>query len=367
MTDVCIHAIGCANPPTRLSREQWIEMAVGIAPESVERATITRLAERSDIDGRWCASAPRAGESDFFQRDSAHHDDHDDHDHGPGTARRMQLWSSAARQMSLDACTQAIERAGIAPQQITHLITASCTGFEAPGLDAWIINNLALSPECRKTNVGFMGCHAAINALAIARDIVIANPSALAMVCCAEVSSAHLHYSDRVDQLIANTIFADGASAVVVGRADPKQTSIKPPRIAATHSIIMPASADAMSWTIGDHGFEMSLGARVPQIIQDQLGPWVRRSLAQHGMSIADVCGWAIHPGGPRVIEAVLDSLALPRASADASRRILREFGNMSSATLLFIMQDLMQREAPRPWVGLAFGPGIAGEMVVVV
>jgi predicted naringenin-chalcone synthase len=121
-----------------------------------------------------------------------------------------------------------------------------------------------------------------------------------------------------------------------------------------------------MAWTVGDHGFEMTLGARVPDILQAEVGAWAASTLATHGLAIGDVGAWAIHPGGPRVIESVLASLRLPADAGDASRAVLRAHGNMSSATLLFILERLLRANAPRPWVGLAFGPGLVGEMVVV-
>ncbi len=354
MTHACIHSIGCANPSQRLNRDQWLEMASSVAPSSLDRAVILRLAERSGIDGRWCASAQEVGKPAFFQADPD--------GRGPTTAQRIELWASAAKEMSTQSCIKAIDGAKISARAITHLVTASCTGFEAPGLDAWLIENLSLSPDCRRTNVGFMGCHAAINALAIARDTVLANPDAVVLVCCAEVSSAHLHYGVRLDQLIANTLFSDGAAAVMVARGDPKQF----PSIARTHSIMMPDTANEMAWIIGNNGFEMTLGARVPEIIEGLVGEWVRGALAKHSFNVQDIRGWAIHPGGPRVIDAVIASLAIANESGDASRRVLQDFGNMSSATLLFILRELLESNVARPWVGLAFGPGLAGEMLVV-
>ncbi|MEI6878631.1 MAG: type III polyketide synthase [Planctomycetota bacterium] len=354
MTHACIHSIGCANPPQRLTRAQWIEMASLVAPKSLDRAVILRLAERSGIDGRWCASAQEVGKPAFFQADPD--------GYGPTTSQRMQLWASAARQMSTQACLQAIDRAQISARAITHIVTASCTGFEAPGLDAWLIENLSLSPDCRRTNVGFMGCHAAVNALSIARDVTLANPDSVVLVCCTEISSAHLHYGARLDQLIANTLFSDGSAAVIVARGDPDAL----PCIAGTHSILMPESASEMAWHIGDHGFEMTLGARVPEIIESRVGEWARNALAKHSLKVEDIRGWAIHPGGPRVIDAVIASLAIANESGDASRCVLQNFGNMSSATLLFILSELLERKIARPWVGLAFGPGLAGEMLVV-
>jgi predicted naringenin-chalcone synthase len=136
--------------------------------------------------------------------------------------------------------------------------------------------------------------------------------------------------------------------------------------VAAAHTVLIPGTADEMRWTVGDHGFEMTLGARVPDILRDAVGPWVTGALAGHGLAVADIGGWAIHPGGPRVLDAVADALALPAGSDAHSRAVLREHGNMSSATLLFILRRMHEAGVPRPWVGLAFGPGLVGEMLLV-
>jgi predicted naringenin-chalcone synthase len=138
------------------------------------------------------------------------------------------------------------------------------------------------------------------------------------------------------------------------------------PAIVATHSQLFPGTAGEMGWLVGDHGFEMMLGARVPELLEREVGPWVGRSLEVHGLSRDHIGGWAIHPGGPRVIDAVLASLDLPPASGHHSREVLRRHGNMSSATLLFIIRDLLEAGIPRPWTGMAFGPGLAGELVLL-
>jgi predicted naringenin-chalcone synthase len=208
-----------------------------------------------------------------------------------------------------------------------------------------------------------MGCHAAVNALAAARNAVLADRRAVVLVCCTEVSSAHFHHTARLDQLIANTLFADGAGVAVVAAGDAAEDA---PSILGTHSVLIPDTANEMGWMVGDRGFEMTLGARVPEVLEREVGAWVRGALAGHGIAMSEVGAWAIHPGGPRVIDAVSAALALTPEAGAPSRTILREFGNMSSATLLFIIERLRAAGAPRPWVGLAFGPGLVGEMVVV-
>ena len=351
-----LRSIATALPEERMPRAAWAAIADRITPPEVDRAVLARLADRSGIDERGCAAA---GAGAAFYPDPGQAPP-------PGTAERMALWSRTARSLAVRAASEALARAGIDASRITHVITASCTGFESPGIDAHLIETLGLPRTCRRLNVGFMGCHAAVNALAAARDSVLADAGATALVCCAEVSSAHFHRSSRLDQLVANTLFADGAAAAVVS-AEPAPADAPPAgTILATHGVLIPDSADEMRWDVGNHGFEMTLGARVPDILREHVGAWVRGALGEHGIDLADVGGWAIHPGGPRVIDAVAQALQLPEAATNASRAVLRSCGNMSSATLLAILGRLADARTPRPWVGLAFGPGLAGEMLVV-
>ncbi|MGA1267259.1 MAG: type III polyketide synthase [Phycisphaerales bacterium] len=344
--------LGTAVPDRAMRQTEWVPIADRIAPTSVDRAVTERLARRSGIEVRHCDTADRTGEPTFYPPDPA--------GVGPGTAVRMARFVSAARPMAARAARLAMQRSRTEADRITHVVTASCTGFNAPGPDQWLMEDLGLGPTVRRTHVGFMGCHAAVNALAVAAALVHADPGARVLVCCVEVCSVHLHYGDRLDRLVANTLFADGAAAAVVGVHE------HAPCLHAFDSVLMPDTLDQMAWTVGDHGFEMTLGARVPDILQDRVGPWIRGVLDRHGLGTTDIGGWAIHPGGPRVIEAVLASLALPEASGDCSRDILRDFGNMSSATLLFILERLQRGDVPRPWMGMAFGPGLAGEALLV-
>jgi predicted naringenin-chalcone synthase len=454
-------SIATAVPPFRMTREDWLAIAHRISPAEVDRALLARLAERSGIEARHCAAFAR-GETRTASGDDARGADgaavpsdaceargttdgndasdarststrptstrmtsasttsapDDSYPHAidasfyeradrPRTGARVALWSRAARAMAAESAAKALVRAGIvgdaARTRVTHLVTASCTGFESPGIDAHLIATLGLAPTVSRLNVGFMGCHALVNALAAARHAVIAEPHATALVVATEVSSAHFHHSARLDQLVANTLFADGSAAIVVegrgagdhggsgvgveptdatgprvaaqddARSDAGQggppgidRGARLPAVVATHSVHLAASADEMAWTIGDHGFEMTLGARVPERLEREVGGWVRDALARHGRTVAEVGGWAIHPGGPRVLDAVAASLGLDETALAASRAILRDHGNMSSATLGFILERLAIERAPRPWVALAFGPGLVGEMLLI-
>ena len=344
--------IGTAVPASALGQDAWVSIADRIAPPEVDRAVTERLARRSGIERRHCDTADRDGEPSFYPADPQ--------GRGPGTAARMRRYAEAARPLAACAARQAMERSATHAHRITHVVTASCTGFEAPGPDQWLIEDLGLLPTVRRTHVGFMGCHAAVNALAVATAITQADPQARVLTCCVEVCSVHLHYGDRLDRLVANTLFADGAAAAVVGRG------CGTPALHAFDSVLLPDSGGQMAWTVGDHGFEMTLGAGVPRILQAGVGPWIHAMLDRHALEPSGIGGWAIHPGGPRVIESVLASLHLPESFGEPSREILRNFGNMSSATLLFILDRLQREGVPRPWVGMAFGPGLAGESVLV-
>ena len=347
-----IESSAVSFPDAPLVRERWTALAKRLAPEGVSGAVIERLAERSGIDLRASAATP-PDRACFYPDTGSGEDD-------PGTAARIRLWRDAGFAMAERAARAALADSGTDPRGVTHCITASCTGYESPGIDAHLIETLGLDRGCRRLNVGHMGCHAAVNALACARDAVLANPGSRALVCCTEVSSAHFQRSARMDRLVANAIFADGCAAAVVGGGSDG------PELAATASTLIPGTAGEMRWTVGDHGFEMTLGARVPDILRDAVGPWVAGALAEHGLKVGEVGGWAIHPGGPRVLDAVCAALDLP-AGADAhSRAVLREHGNMSSATLLFIVRRMQAAGVPRPWVGLAFGPGLVGELLLL-
>jgi predicted naringenin-chalcone synthase len=350
----CLRSIAVAVPDGTLAREDWKRLAPRIVPEGAPPAVLDRLADRSGIDSRGCAATPPGAPCFYPVAEGATASD-------PGTAARMRLWRDAAFGMAERAAAEACARAGIGPEEVTHCITASCTGYESPGIDAHLIERLGMRRSCRRLNVGHMGCHAAVNALASARDAVLAEPSARVLVACTEVSSAHFQRSSRMDRLVANAIFADGCAAAVVAAGATGEREV-----AATHTVLIPGTADEMRWTVGDHGFEMTLGARVPDILREHVGAWVREALAAHGLRTTDVGGWAIHPGGPRVIDAVCEALELP-AGADAhSRAVLRDHGNMSSATLLFILGRMRAAGVPAPWVGLAFGPGLVGELLLV-
>ncbi len=272
----------------------------------------------------------------------------------------MQRYDEHVRPMARHAASRALSASGVAPGAITHLVTVSCTGFAAPGFDLALIKDLGLDPAVGRTHVGFMGCHGALNGLRVARAFAGADPSARVLLCAAELCSLHFRFGWNADLAVTNALFADGAAALV-GAADPGDEP-GPWHVAANGSYLMPGTEAAMTWTIGDHGFEMTLDPRVAHQIGEHLRPWLRGWLAGHGLEVESVASWAIHPGGPRILDAVGEALGLDGGATADSRAVLSSCGNMSSPTVLFILERLRGRPGALPCVALAFGPGLAVE-----
>jgi predicted naringenin-chalcone synthase len=278
---------------------------------------------------------------------------------GPTTAERMAVYAEEAGPLAVRAAAAALAEADMAAGSVTHLVTVSCTGFVAPGVDYALISGLGLRGTVARTHVGFMGCHGALNGLRVANAFA-SDPAARVLVCAVELCSLHYYYGSSADKLIANAIFADGAAAVAgCGGAAPDRARWS---LAASGSCLIPGSADHMAWTVGDHGFEMALSRRVPGLIAGHLRPWLETWLGDNRLTLADVGSWAVHPGGPKIVSAVGEALGLSAEALAPSLGVFADYGNMSSPTVLFIVKRLRERNAPRPCVALGFGPGLVAE-----
>ncbi len=284
---------------------------------------------------------------------------------GPTTQARMEHYEAAIEPLALLASRRALGSSEIEASSITHLVTVSCTGFNAPGFDLALIQGLGLDPGVARTHIGFMGCHGALNGLRVARAFAATEPSARVLVCAAELCSLHFRYGWDADRAVSNALFGDG-SAAVVGYS-PGTNGFHPNRgsdwrLVANGSTLMPDTGDAMSWRIGDNGFAMTLSSQVARHIAENLRGWLKSWLARFDLGIKDVGSWAIHPGGPRILDAVEQALGLSPESMADSREVLADCGNMSSPTVLFILDRLRRRGAALPCVSLGFGPGLVIE-----
>jgi predicted naringenin-chalcone synthase len=282
---------------------------------------------------------------------------------GPTTNERMDHYRRHAGPLGLEAARQALDLAHLTPAAITHLVTVSCTGFGAPGVDVALIKGLKLPATVERTHVGFMGCHGALNALRVARAYTGSDPAARVLICAIELCGVHVTYGWDARRMVPYALFADGAAAVVgVPAADAVPDAWQ---VAASGSCLFPDSEPAMTWHIGDHGFEMTLSIRVPNLIGRHLRKPVEEWLQRHGLALADVASWAVHPGGPDIVSAVIQALTLNEEAVRVSREVLADHGNMSSPTVLFILDRLRRQDAPRPCVALAFGPGLVAEFTL--
>jgi predicted naringenin-chalcone synthase len=357
---LAIRGLGTALPSTRLLQGEAAEAAkVFCAENDDQRQLLHVLYRQTEIETRHVVfqadkvrTVVKGGEADsaFVP--------HGKGDRGPTTAQRMERYQKEALPLAMEASRKALTESGVKPSEITHLVTVSCTGFRAPGVDVWLMKGLGLKPTAQRTNVGFMGCHGALNGLRTANGYAGADPSCRVLLCCVELCSVHYYYGWNPKKMVGNALFADGAAAVVGTTASDDRAW----RVAATGSCLFPDSEYAMSWDVGDHGFDMMLSTRVPNLIQQNLRPWLEQWLGANGLTIKEVGSWAVHPGGPRILHSVEESLGLPEGTTEVSRRILSGHGNMSSPTVLFILNELRKANAPRPCVALGFGPGLVAE-----
>lgn len=288
-----------------------------------------------------------------------------DADLGPTTRDRMLHYESAALELAATAAANALADCHAAPQEITQLVTVSCTGFVAPGVDIGLVEQLGLNRSVSRTHIGFMGCHGALNGLRVASALSQATHGDKVLLCCVELCSLHHQYAADAQQTVANALFSDGAAAIVGSAVEPPADTQW--RVVDHFSWLLPDTAELMSWRIGDHGFQMQLSPQVPRVIRENLRPWLSQHLQRHGLMIDDIRGWAIHPGGPKILTACADALGLDHAHLEPPQRVLADYGNMSSPTVLFVVNELRKRGDWLPCVMLAFGPGLSIEAAVLV
>lgn len=353
-----ILGIGTAVPEGRVSQERALDLALPLSFDGGRKhRLILALYRQSGVSFRHSVLLEPHGTQSFYPPASG------SSDRGPSTAARMARYAADAGPLAIRSAHRALTGGDVPPAGITHLITVSCTGFAAPGLDVEMIESLGLGPGTARTHIGFMGCHGAMNGLRMAQAVVDADPQSLVLVTAVELCTLHQQYGWDRERVVSNALFADGAASVVVG-ADRDRDPLA--LLSMSGATIFANSGDMMGWRVGDHGFTMNLSAGVPDAIRKNLGPWFRDFIQSSGFSIGDVGGWAIHPGGPKILTAARESLGLDEKAMAESRGVLSDFGNMSSPTVLFILDRFLRKSQPGPWVLLGFGPGLAVEAAVV-
>ncbi|WP_422772166.1 type III polyketide synthase [Plantactinospora sp. WMMC1484] len=273
------------------------------------------------------------------------------------TERRMRRYQIEALPLGKEAVGRALTDAGLTAGQIGLFVVCSCTGYATPGLDILLARDMGMAPDTQRMFVGHMGCYAALPGLAAANDFVAARGRP-ALLLCAELTSLHLQPSTaRMDtqQIISHALFSDAAVAVVIAPTTRPGYAVR-----EVTAVTDTSTADHMTWELTDTGFRMGLSPKVPQVLAAHVTDLVTDLLARHGRRISEVDGWAVHPGGPRILNVVEEELGLPPEALATSRAVLGEHGNCSSPTSLLILERLRRADVPpRTVVMLAFGPGL--------
>jgi predicted naringenin-chalcone synthase len=351
MTIAHVNRIGTAVPDYDV-HQTFVDFVDHTLADQRRRRLFQRMVQRAGIEHRFSSLEPgermdvAADRSGFYRRGQF-----------PGTGARMELFEAQA----LGLIRRAVEALDLGDDTstISHLVLASCTGFTAPGLDQQLVEALGLDPSVERTVVGFMGCAAAVNALKIAHHIVRSTPDSKVLVINVELCTLHMQETEDLEQILSALLFGDGCSAALVS-SDAAGLALTDFR-----AVTIPDTRDLITWKISDHGFLMTLSGEVPSQITRAL----QHEAARNDESIfrdtrpEEVDLWAVHAGGRTILDAVEQGLGLDAQALHWSRGILREFGNMSSATLMFVLDRMMRTVTHRAQgFGMAFGPGLVAE-----
>ncbi len=279
----------------------------------------------------------------------------------PSLSERMAIYRKEALKLSLKAI-QNLPNFTAEKEDITHIITVTCTGLFAPGLDIELIHALELSPTTHRSSVNFLGCNAAIIALKQADDICKSYPNAKVLVVCTELCTLHFQTNYSDDYLLSNLLFADGSAAVIVSSklsSDPLSIKAK---ITGFDSFCIPDSRNEMAWQLSETGFIMNLTSYVADLIKAN----IKQMLDKMGLNTKEIGYWAIHPGGKKIVDNFIAALGLLPAQLTESYKILNDYGNMSSPTVLFVLKQILENVIPQPngnkIFAAAFGPGLTVE-----
>lgn len=356
-----IISIGTALPKFRHRQQDILQfMLNAYQPEAEDRRKISLLYERSGIAARHSVipdfSAP-VGERVFFPKTS-------DMEPFPGLDVRMDLYSRHATSLSVEAVKNCI-REKIDAKEITSLITVSCTGMSAPGLDISVMQQLQLPSNIQRSSVNFMGCYAAIHALKMADNICRSDPREKVMIVCTELCTIHFQKDCEMDSIASGLLFADGSAAALVTGDDYGEEGLS---IGNFYSEVALNGHEDMAWNLSQKGFLMRLSSYIPQLLQAEITPLLQNALDAAGIRRSEITRWAIHPGGKKILENIRSELALTTGDLQVSFDVLRDYGNMSSPTILFVLKNIMEQlnGADEKIFAAAFGPGLTMETIIL-
>lgn len=347
-----IFALDTAVPEKIITQEDFIEKTaefLSLTPEN--KHLLDRITRSHSIEKRHTVLEEFCEEGGFYGNKGG--------EAYPGTAKRNLLYKEKAPLLAEEVSRKALAAWGGDPQEITHIISVSCTGLIAPGLEFLLIDKLRLSNKVERLGINFMGCFGAFKGLAIAKALSLENKKHRVLLVCTELCSLHFQKEFSKDTLIGNALFADGAAAVVVGM-HPRHFEKPLLELKTQASEALSETQDLMTWEVGDFGYLMRLSASIPAHLQTHITPFVKRVVGNERSF--DECSFAIHPGGKAILNAIAKACCIDHKDLSASWTILNQFGNMSSPTFLFVLKEILKNHSKEWIVGLGFGPGLSVE-----
>lgn len=356
-----INSIGTAVPAYKLEQSVIAGFMERLAKSEEEVRKIKTIFRASAIATRYTVLADygRPGDFTFFPNTSGM-------EPFPDTATRMQTFREHAAELSVSAVRDCQSKTSFKFEDVTHLITVSCTGMYAPGLDVDLVNRLPLKSSVSRTCINFMGCFAAVSAIKAADAFCKTSPHAKVLIVCTELCSLHFQKDFTDDNILANALFGDGAAAVLV---EPKPGLNISLGIEGFYSDILASGAAHMAWSIGNLGFEMRLSSYIPELLGMEIKGMVKNLTSHVSTEHFSIEHYAIHPGGKKILDAAAEKLEIPKEQLRASYQVLHDFGNMSSPTILFVLKKILDNNDLKRndrVLGMAFGPGITVESLIL-
>jgi alpha-pyrone synthase len=363
VVNIAISSIGTATPPHRQSQTKVADfMAAKLQLNATENRQLKKVYQATGVEYRYSVLEDfnkLPDQTSFFPSDP--------HTEFPNTLQRMKIYEQYALPLALTAIQSCLTNISLNKTAITHLITVSCTGMSAPGLDIAIVKNFGLRSATHRTAINFMGCYGAFNGIKMAHAICKSDPVAVVLVVSLELCTLHFQDKHSIDNFVSSALFADGCAAAIV-QTEPDAAKFL--RLEHFHCDLIPESSQEMTWAVGAQGFDIVLSSYVPKLIGSGIADFMKTLFAKAALHIDDIAYFAIHPGSKKILEACEDALGISREHNRYSYEVLRQYGNMSSATVLFILKNILDdvnaSDNQSNIFSCAFGPGLTIESMLL-
>jgi predicted naringenin-chalcone synthase len=359
-----ITSIGIANPRHKFKQSTIAEFMVkAMQLDNNDARKLKALYRATGIESRYSVLEDYGRQEDFD-----FYSNNENLEPFPSTSRRLELFRKHAANLSSEAAHACLSKIdNFAVEKITHLIVVSCTGMYAPGLDIDLVKELKLNPSVERTCINFMGCYAAFNAMKLADTFCTAKENAKVLVVCTELCSIHFQKENNEENWLANSLFADGSAALLVESSPRKGLNLKPEGFYC--DLVIKGEQD-MAWSVGDLGFEMRLSSYIPEMIRSGIKTLTQALLDKVSRQLKNVSYFAIHPGGKRILEVIEEELGMNKDQNRYAYEVLKNFGNMSSPTVLFVLNEICTTlngvDNGKEILSFAFGPGLTLESMIL-